>query len=554
MAPDRARFRETGKNDSQLRNERMIAAQAMRSRAPPVVLAWITPMVIVIAVAITFCTAFYILDSLLFGADLDSARSIFQHYLSFDPVLITDALPTLGMTIVAVLGIVLTVVAIIVQLSSERYTSVAIMFLREPVHIAVISFYIVASLCAVWLSVTLRPDFVPRSLLLLVMILTSLGLAGMLPYFAYTFWFLEPGNIIDRLRRNTARLTVRGLAVQEREEVNRLQRRVLEKMEEITDIANNSIEGRDKIIAGAAVDALCDFVIEYAATKPAQDIAWYRLGPELRFNPDFVAMDSELLAEVEARQLWVEWKTLHEYLRVYYEALDSMTDVAYQVAIDTRYIGETAAQTRQTDLIRMVFRFFNSYLRAAIDRRIERTADDVLLQYRMLLEQLLRHELCEEACEGVRFMKHYGYLAFEDELTWITETVAYDIASLCRYAHQERLGCDEAMLYELLALDSQDPGDTRRHYRGLRGVRKAQTRLGVYYLSEGDEAKAAMVAEDMAEMSEAFKVEVRNDLWLQAPPHFWEIVDRGRNLHYLTEKERGYLDRFLDQVRSSSDD
>ena len=551
MPPDGVRFRGTGKEESQLRAERMEAAQAMRSRAPPVVLAWITPMAVVIAVAIFFCTAFYVLDAVLFGAGPQGARSIFQNYFSFDPVLITDALPALGMTIVAVLGIVLTVVAIIVQLSSERYTSVAIMFLREPVHIAVISFYIVASLCAVWLSVTLRPDFVPRSLLLLVMILTSLGLAGMLPYFAYTFWFLEPGNIIDRLRRNAARLAARGLDVRDPDEADRLQRRVLEKMEEITDIANNSIEGRDKIIAGAAVDALCDFVVEYVATKPEKDIEWYRLGRELRFNPDFVAMDTELLAELEARQLWVEWKTLHEYLRVYYEALESMSDVAYQVAIDTRYIGETAARAEQVDLIRMVFRFFNSYLRAAIDRRIERTADDVLLQYRMLIEQLLRHQLCEEACEGVRFMKHYGYLAFEDELTWITETVAYDIASLCRYAHQERLGCDEAMLHELLALDSEDPADTRRHYRGLRGVRKAQTRLGVYYLSEGDEAKAGLVAKDMAEMSAAFQAEVRNDLWLQAPPHFWEIVDRGRNLHYLTDKERGYLDRFLDQVPGS---
>lgn len=540
MAPEGSRFRGNG--------ERAGASRAMRAQAPPVVRAWIMPMVIVIAVAVAFCTAFYVIDSLLFGAGLHSARSIFQHYLSFDPVLITDALPTLGVTIVAVLGIVLTVVAIIVQLSSERYTSVAIMFLREPVHIAVISFYIVASLCAVWLSVTLRPDFVPRSLLLLVMILTSLGLAGMLPYFAYTFWFLEPGNIIDRLRRNTARLTMRGLEAEATDEVDDLQRRVIEKMEEITDIANNSIEGRDKIIAGAAVDALCDFVVAYVATKPESHRAWYRLGIELRFNPDFVAMDTELLAELEMRQLWVEWKTLHEYLRVYHEALESMSDIGSQIAIDTRYIGEVAAATRQTDLIRMVFRFFNSYLRAAIDRGIERTADDVLLQYRMLIEQLLRQDLCEEACEGVRFMKHYGYLAFEDELIWITETVAYDIASLCRYAHQERLGCDEAMLRELLALDSEYPSDTRRHYRGLRGVRKAQTRLGVYYLAEGEEAKAAMIAEDMADMSESFKVEMRNDLWLQAPPHFWEIVDRGRNLHYLAAKERAYLDRFLQQV------
>jgi hypothetical protein len=514
--------------------------------------AWIMPMMVVIAIAVLFCTAFYVIDSLLFGDGLRSPGNMLGHYLAFDPVLITDALPALGMTIVAVLGIVLTVVAIIVQLSSERYTSVAIMFLREPVHIAVISFYIVASLCAVWLSVTLRPDFVPRSLLLLVMVLTSLGLAVMLPYFAYTFWFLEPGNIIDRLRRHTARLTERGLASSDPAEIDHLQGRVLEQMEEITDIANNSIEGRDKIIAGRAIDALCDFLVEYLVAKPQDDRRWYVISPELRNSPDFVAMDKELLAELEARQLWVEWKTLHEYLRVYYEALESMGDIDSQVAIDTRYIGEAAAVTGHTDLIRMVFRFFNSYLRAAIDRRIEHTAHDVLLQYRMLLEELLRHGLCEAACEGVRFMKYYGYLAFEDELSAVTETAAYDIASLCRFAHREELGCDDAMLEQLLALDAEEASHTHRHYRGLRGVRKAQIRLGVYYLSVGEREQAQAIADDMSDMSPEFTAEVRDDLLTQAPPHFWEIVDRGRNLHYLTEKERAYLEPFLALSNRSS--
>jgi len=545
MAKDGGRNRGTVTDRRPGRVAGVTATRAKRGIAPSVVLAWIMPMVVVITVAVLFCTAFYIVDSLLFGAGLHGASSIFEHYLSFDPVLITDALPALGMTIVAVLGIVLTVVAIIVQLSSERYTSVAMMFLREPVHIVVISFYIVASLCAVWLSVTLRPDFVPRSLLLLVMVLTSLGLAAMLPYFAYTFWFLEPGNIIDRLRRDAMRLTTRGLETELPRDVDRLQGRVLEKMEEITDIANNSIEGRDKIIAGHAIDALCDFAIEYVANKPLDERPWYGLGAELCINPDFVAMDGELQGELERRRLWVEWKVLHEYLRVYQEALESMGDIDAQVAIDTRYIGEAAAARRQTDLIRMVFRFFNSYLRAAIDRRSEYTTNAVLLQYRMLIEELLRQDLCEEACEGVSFMKRYGYLAFEDELSSIAEIVAYDLASLCQFAHREELGCDLAMLRELLALDAEEASQTHRHFRGLRGVRKAQTRLGVYYLSEGEESKAAMIADDMSDMSAELKAEVRDELLRQAQPHFWEIVDRGRKFHYLADKERAYLDPFL---------
>jgi len=545
MQDDSGRNERSAADGNPRRIGRIAATRAKRRIAPPVVLGWVSPMVIVILVAVFFCTAFYVLDSLLFGAGPRSAGGMLEHYLSFDPLLITDALPALGMTIVAVLGIVLTVVAIIVQLSSERYTSVAMMFLREPVHILVISFYIVASLCAVWLSVTLRPDFVPRSLLLLVMVLTSFGLAAMLPYFAYTFWFLEPGNIIDRLRGHAVRLTARGFQVQAPDKVDRLQGRVLEKIEEITDIANNSIEGRDKIIAGQAIDSLCEFVVEYVAMKPLDERPWYRLGDELRFHPDFVGMDTELQQELETRHLWVEWKILHEFLRIYCEALESMSDIDSQVAIDTRYLGEAAAATRRTDLIRMVFRFFNSYLRTAIDMRIETTTNSVLLQYRMLIEELLRQDLCEEACEGVRFLKSYGFLAFEDELSSITEIVAYDLASLCQFAHREQLGCDEPMLRELLALDAEDASQTHRHYRGLRGVRKAQTRLAVYYLSKGEEMKARLIADDMSDMAEEFKIQMHDELLRQAPPHFWEIVDRGRNLHYLAESERVYSDRFL---------
>jgi hypothetical protein len=521
-----------------------------RGRPPSLVRHWITPMLGVIAIAILFCTAFYVLDAVLLGGGVTSVRGIFHHYLSFDAELITDALPALGMTIVAVLGIVLTVVAIIVQLSSDRYTGVAMMFLREPVNIAVLSFYIVASLCAVWLSVTLRPDFVPRSLLIVVMILTSLGLAVMPPYFAYTFWFLEPGNIIDRLRGNISRLSRQGLDAVSVAEVDRLQGTVLGRMEEITDIANNSIEGRDKIIAARAIDALCAFVVDYINTKPREDRPWYRIGRELHRNPDFVGMDRELTDEIEKRQLWVEWKTLHEFLRVYQEALPSMGDIDSQVAVNTRYIGEAAATSRQRDLVRMVMRFFNYYLREAIYRGHARTAEDVMLQYRVLIEALLRENLCDVACEAANFLKYYGHIAFEEDLSSVTETVAHDIAFLCRYAHQERSDCEELMLRQLLTLDEEEATRSRRQSRGLRGVRAAQARLAVYYLAAGEDARASMIADDMREISAKMRASIRDELAQESPPHFWETVDRGRNLHYLSKAERDQVDNFLGSLEA----
>ena len=512
---------------------------------PQIVRSWFLPMAVVVVSAFLFTTAFYVLDVVLLKGTVTGFFGVVDHYLAFTPELITDALPALGTTIVAALGIVLTVIAIIVQLSAERYTGVAMMFLRDPVHIAILSFYVVSSLCALWLSVTLRTDFVPLGLMLLVMTLASAGLAMMLPYFAYTFWFLEPGNIIARLRMHATRISQLGMAATSSSEIAQSQARLIERMEEITDIANNSIEGQDKIVTGHAVDALRDFVIDYAADKPRDSHDWYRIADGLKGNLDFVGMDAELMSELEARRLWVEWKMLHEYAGIYEQALGSMEDVNSLIAANTRNLGEVAASTVDEDLIRMVCRFMNFFMGSAIDAGHPRTCCNVLLQYRIFLAELLRRGLSAAACEGVGFMRYYGQIAFEKELPTVTETVAYDIAALCRHARQHQLRGEVRILRLLLDLDSEAPIEGYQQQRSLRGVRSAQTNLALYYMTIGDQDKARMIADDMREMPLHLREAVREDLTSSAVPRSWEIVDRGRNLHFLTEEEQGQVDTFV---------
>jgi hypothetical protein len=530
-----------------------VIARSRRLTTPRYVRTWLAPMAIVVAVALLVSIGLYVVDLLFLGGRVTGV-GVVEHYLAFNPEFITDALPALGTTIVAAFGIVLTVIAIIVQLSSERYTGVAMMFLRDPVHVAVLGFYIIASLCAVWLSVTLQANFVPRSLLILVLTLTSIGLASMLPYFAYTFWFLEPGNIIERIRMHATVMAQRGLNSASKEDVDCLQGRLLRLLEEIADIANNSIEGRDKIIAGDAVNALRDFALDYITNRPDDERTWYRMGRTVRGNATFISMDSELMSELESRRLWVEWKTLQQCVGVYHEALGSMQEINALVAIDTRYIGEVAAAQGHPDLLRMVFRFMNSYLCSAIETSNSRTAGDVLHQYRMLLEDLLRLGEADAASEGVASLQYYGHIAFEDELPAVAETVAYDVAALCEYAHSRQLKGENRMLRQLLDLDEAAPTDSQRQRRSLRGVRRAQTKLAMYYLSAGDEDKARLIAEDMRDMAPDTLGMVRDDLLQTSPPHFWEIVDRGRNLHYLKDAERAQLDRFLSWVGAAQAD
>ncbi len=49
----------------------------------------------------------------------------------------------------AVLGIVITVVSLLVQLTAERYTGVAQMFLRDRTNVAVMAYYVVTCVVGV---------------------------------------------------------------------------------------------------------------------------------------------------------------------------------------------------------------------------------------------------------------------------------------------------------------------------------------------------------------------------------------------------------------------
>ena len=145
---------------------------------------WLWPIAVLAALSLVLFAGFYLIDA-RGGGGLD-------RYLDFDPDMITDAVPALAGMTAAVLGIVITVVSIIVQLSSERYTGVAQMFLRDRVNVAVMAYFVVACVCGVWLSLAMRHDFVPRAAIIAMLVFTTSGLVVMLPYFAYVFRFLEP--------------------------------------------------------------------------------------------------------------------------------------------------------------------------------------------------------------------------------------------------------------------------------------------------------------------------------------------------------------------------
>jgi Predicted membrane protein (DUF2254) len=513
---------------------------------------WVFPISVLFGLALTVFVGFWLLDHFMTGGPaLDEPLGPATRYLHFDPDHITDAVGGMSSLNAAVLGLVITVVSIIVQLSADRYAGVAQMFLRDKVNLAVMAYFVIACVCSVWLSLSVHAQFVPRATIFTMILVTSFGLVLTLPYFAYVFRFLEPVSIITRIRVQASEQVSAGATARTAGRVAEAQGPAINALEELTDITSSSIEGKDKIIASRAVDAIKDFVLSYLEVKGRVHPSWFRVSPGIRDNPDFVAMDPESLSDLEQRRTWVEWKALRQYLGIFAEAQGAMPDINYLIAIDTRYVGEAAARRADAELLALVFRFMNSYLRAALNARAVRTAYNVLNQYRLLVEAMLRQGQLEAAQDGVRHMLYYGRTGFDMSLGFVTETVAYDVGALCELAHGLCEGAiDDEMLTLFLELDQPLTLGKQQHH--LQGVRKAQVKLACYYLSVGDEARARRIADDMREEDPDRLRAIRDQLAEVESKDFWEIIDRGRNFEYMPPAQKARMDQFFAWVVPST--
>ena len=504
------------------------------------------PIAILGGIAILGFATFYLFDhQLTGGATHPHGDGFVDRFTRFEPTLIADAIAGLAGMTAAVLGIVITVVSLLVQLTSERYTGVAQMFLRDRTNVVVMSYYVVTCVVGVFASLTLHSEYVPRATVVAILGATAFGIVIMLPYFMYVFRFLAPTSLVERIQRDAVSDVRASATEKDAAALVMGQAPAIAALEELTDITSNSISGKDKIIASRAVDAIRDFVTAYLEVKNQAQPQWFAIGADIRANPDFVAMDPESLRDLEVDHTWLEWKALRQYLGIYAEAQAEMPDINYLIAIDTRYVGEAALAKGDRNVVDLSFRFMNSYLRAALNARAVRTAYNVLNQYRLLVESMIKGGAHDLAIEGVRHMIYYGRTSYDMQLGFVTETVAYDVGALCEFAHAQTgpANLDDRMLAMFLELDQ--PLRLKRQEAGLQGIRKAQIKLACYYLLAGADDRASRIAADMAGEDRERLAAIREQLARVESKEFWEIIDRGRNFEYMPPRQKEQMEKFF---------
>jgi hypothetical protein len=498
---------------------------------------WLYPVLVLGGAAALWFFALLLLDYLLSFHAGPSFRAVLSPFTAED---VSQSLGSMPSVVVAILGIAITVVSIILQLSATRYTPrVTEMFFLDRTNLLVMGFFVVASIHCLWVAIIIRRVFVPQVMILSTVVIVSAAILIMSPYFAYVFAFLDPQRIVARLQEQSlAEALGRGRA----SSWEKRQERVLEGVEQLADVAVNSVSQKDRIIASRSVDALKDLVVRYADDKGRLPTDWYTIGAVLRRNPDFVAMAAESVEEIVTHRTWLEWKVLRQYQTIYNESINRMRDVGYLVAINTRYIGEKALETKDPQVLKLAFKFFNTYLRATLNERDVRTAYNVLHQYRQLTEAILRADWQDAVVEVARHFKYYGQTANGMGLAFITETAAYDLCTLCELAHEQKFAREHDLLAIFLEVDKVP--ETEAQEQSLRGVRKAQVKLATYYLVRQAEDLARMIWKDMEHERMERLLSIREEMLGVTAKDFWEVIDRGHNFDYLDPARREQLQRF----------
>ena len=264
----------------------------------------------------------------------------------------------------------------------------------------------------------------------------------------------------------------------------------------------------------------------------------------IRTNLDFASMADDSVRRLEAEGIWFEFKILRQYQTIYSEALGTMRDINYVIAINTRMIAKEALRKNHNKALDLAIKFFNTYLRATLNENDVRTAYTILNQYRMVAESLLCGNRSADAVRVAEHMKYYAHVSYKKRLPFVTETVAYDLGTLCEVAHDLDSNVEDTLLKIFLEVDPSSSIDDVQE-TSLRGIRKAQVKLATYYLVHNAKDLARIIWKDMHQESKERLESIREELLSVQSKDFWEISDRGGNFDYLNADRKQVLDVFF---------
>ena len=444
-----------------------------------------------------------------------------------------EALTNAAEVVAGVLGIAVTVVAIIVELAATRYNHrITTMFVREPLNLVLV-FFVATTIVALW-APSVPEDSTAH---LIAMSMVSISLVLLLPYFAFVVLFISPLSIIRRIQRTAIRCIEKS-----RQRFSPADREtVIKSIDALQDVARVAADRGDRDIAMECVRVLGDMMIAYQSLRDDLPLEWFQIDATIAGDVDFISLETSAVKEIEDEKLWLELKILRQYQAIVMLPTPGMLEVANLIGIHTRKVM-TALGPHQDAVLDLCIRCFNSFLRSSIAVREQKTTYYLFDQYRLLGVHLLQVGNYVYAKQVAQYLAVYGEMAYLAGRPFLLELAADDLALLIEFAATSAPETVDDMLKCLLELDQEIRNE--RHELSLLGVRRAQIKLATFFLDAGDERRARLIARDLKDESRERLDRLRSQLETNDQERYWEFNDRGSvNFSYLAPERRPYLER-----------
>jgi hypothetical protein len=499
---------------------------------------------------------------------IESALPLFYPLYLVDAKAVLNSVGSLAEVINSLFGIIITVVAIIVNLSANRYTQKIIdIFIKEKINIIILSLFSITSLYGIWIinSIQSWQDseyYTPRIQILFYLFLISVSIVVIVPYFYYVFQFLSPKNIISKIRTQTEDLLDKASKLKNKtrkiEYIEKIIKpKVIENINQLAEICKSSVKEADQSLALSAVTTLNDILIFYIDAKENHlknharlpyHKEWY-----LDIDPYFLGINRPIIDELKIQKYWFEYKILQEFETIFIYSYEKDSKVAYQTAINFTDVSKVCVGHKDFIFFNYLIRYFNTLLKACIMQLEVQNTIYVFYQYYLACKYLIdkyKEEYEEDEKNLVvniaEYFKIYGQMGQQKGLDKVLEYSAYFLRLINEaiYLKFSQIDMDfiETLLDIFLTVDNITEGKDVE--KALLGVRQQQILLAGFYLYNNSPLLADQIYSDMKEENIERIQSIVDSIMEVDENRYFEIDNIGINPIFALEHYKKMIKRF----------
>jgi hypothetical protein len=378
----------------------------------------------------------------------------------------------------------------------------------------------------------------------LSVILALANFAILLPYIGYIFQVMRAETLVNGIMRRAGR----ELRASANNPSNRHHRdELMTAVAQVTDIAFGSIQLGDMPVCVLSIEVFGQFLAEdYLRTKKSFRPEWFQVG-----HLDLPGASDQIIAEVNRARTWFAYLILSSFVDMIGLTPVHRKEAVHAIAVATRNVGLAAIDVGDPEVAELCLRFFNTYLRAAIDKTAPTFASVIMNEYRRFAIGALewRPDLSvESAAHLLRYGRHFEEAGMPATLGAAAEDVA-DLAIEARARDPQVT----LRLARVLMTNLHDVLPNARPI-GLNGLFKGVAKLTLWAMAADQKDVSHVLVEGLATTPQDFVDAALDRMEAMHNGLFWEVNERVLAFDWVEQPLRAEIPRLraaLSRVKGS---